>query len=349
MGSWDRDQTTPHRPPLLSSLVIRPSASDGEGTGGVRAGGSDYEPGEVRHDLPLYSHSDRYSHDRGFRTRADSASPPRQRGGDHHYSTIFDNSGGPPRSREFAGRRDPGRYRDPSPPYMRGRGGGRMFGRGFERPGFGRGLLRREGMGRNNPNVRPREGDWICPDHLCNNLNFARRDSCNSCKRFRYAPGGSPRRGYPRPVPPFASHRRFPGLPMDLSPGRTNGYRSPPRRDFGPGDLPPDRYEGQFSDLSMRRDHLNYPEDEFRRRDNFERSVEMNWGHRVRGRENLYNERREFERQPHSPHVAAVAPPVSPPPPAVPRGRWARDMRERSRSPLRRAPPQKEYRRLYGE
>ncbi|KAL6984784.1 hypothetical protein U1Q18_018163, partial [Sarracenia purpurea var. burkii] len=48
MGTRERDQTTPHQP-LLSSLVVRPTDS-----GGGAAGGSDYEPGEVRR-------SDRFS------------------------------------------------------------------------------------------------------------------------------------------------------------------------------------------------------------------------------------------------------------------------------------------------
>ncbi|XP_070490170.1 zinc finger Ran-binding domain-containing protein 2-like [Chironomus tepperi] len=31
-------------------------------------------------------------------------------------------------------------------------------------------------------------GDWFCPDKSCNNLNFARRDSCNRCKKPREDP-----------------------------------------------------------------------------------------------------------------------------------------------------------------
>ena len=65
MTSRDKDQTTPHHQPLLSSLVIRPSVSDGgaDGAGGGRV--SDYEPGEVRREPPSYSRSDRYSDDPG--------------------------------------------------------------------------------------------------------------------------------------------------------------------------------------------------------------------------------------------------------------------------------------------
>ena len=65
MTSRDKDQTTPHLQPLLSSLVICPSVSDSgeDGAGGGRV--SDYEPGEVRREPPSYSRSDRYSDDPG--------------------------------------------------------------------------------------------------------------------------------------------------------------------------------------------------------------------------------------------------------------------------------------------
>lgn len=66
MGSRDKEQTTPHHQPLLSSLVVRPSVSDGGGDGGGgRGGGSDYEPGEVRREPPSYYRSDRYSDEPG--------------------------------------------------------------------------------------------------------------------------------------------------------------------------------------------------------------------------------------------------------------------------------------------
>ena len=69
MGSRDKDQATSHHQPLLSSLVVRPSASDGAdgggGGAGGRGGGSDYEPGEVRREPPPYSRSDRYKDEPG--------------------------------------------------------------------------------------------------------------------------------------------------------------------------------------------------------------------------------------------------------------------------------------------
>ncbi|ESR64431.1 RanBP2-type domain-containing protein [Citrus sinensis] len=343
MGSRDKDQTASHHQPLLSSLVVRPSVSDGAGDGGRGGAGSDYEPGEVRREPPSYYRSDRYPDDPGYRTRAGSASPVRRRDADHRHGSSFDHAGGTSRSREVGSRRDTGRYREPSPPYVRGRGVvGRPPGRAFDGPGFGPG----PGVGRNNPNVRPREGDWICPDPLCANLNFARREYCNNCKRFRYAPGGSPRRGYPGPPPPPPPPRRFPGPPIAISPGRTvNGYRSPPRgwardgpRDFGPGVLPPPRHEGRFSD-HMRRDRLEYPEDDYRGRN--KPIPPMDWGHRDRGRDNFFNERKGYERR-------LPSPPVPPLPPHG--GRWSRDVRERSRSPIRAAPPPKDYRRdMYGD
>lgn len=99
--------------------------------------------------------------------RAGSVSPVRgRRNADHRYSPDIDHSDGPRRSRGFGRGRDVSRYRDYSPPpYGRGRDIGR-FGRGFPGPGLGPGPFRGNGMPRGNPNVRPREGDWMCPDPL---------------------------------------------------------------------------------------------------------------------------------------------------------------------------------------
>lgn len=278
----------------------------------------------------------------GYRIRGGSRSrsPVRRRNADHHYRSDFDHSAGFSRSRGFGGGREPGRYRDSSPPYARARGGGggRPFGRGFNGPSFGPGPFRGGGgMAKNNPNVRPREGDWFCPDPSCGNLNFARRDSCNNCNRYRPAPGGSPpRRGAYSGPPPLHTPRRFSGPPLDRSPIRTmNGYRSsPPRswardgpREFGAGGPPP-----HLGHHHARRDRPDYPEEILRERSKFDRPVPppLDWGHGDRGREDFFNERKGYERR-------LPSPPPPPPLPLPPRGsgRWGHDGRERSRSPMR--------------
>ncbi|KAH7853585.1 hypothetical protein Vadar_004394 [Vaccinium darrowii] len=350
MGSREKDHAAPHQP-LLSSLVVR--ATDSGGGGG--AGGSDYEPGEVRR-------SDRFSDNLGYRIRAGSGSPVRRRNADHRYSPDFDRRVGLPRGRGFGSGRSPGRYRDYSPPYGRGRGrGGRFADRGFDGPGFGPGPFRNDGIPRNNPNVRPREGDWMCPDPACNNLNFARRDHCNNCKRHRFAP---PRRGYLGPPPP---PRRFPGPPLvNRSPpsrAMNGGFRSPARgwarespRDFGAAGGPPPhpRYEGRFPDDHMRRDRLDYPPEDHRgERSKFDRPLPpLDLGNRDRGRDHFFDDRKGYERRPLSPPLplSLRSPPLPPSMPLPPR-RWERDARERSRSPIRGGPPPpKDYRRdMYAE
>lgn len=131
---------------------------------------------------------------------------------------------------------------------------------------------------------------------------------------------------------------------MDRSPGRAiNGYRSPPRswardgpRELGLGGPPHPRREGRFFDHPIRRDRPDYLEDDFRERSRLDRPMpQLDWG-RDRGRDNM-NDRKGYERRPLSPPL-----PVPPPPH---RGRWAHDVRERSRSPIRDLPPPKDYRR----
>ncbi|GMH03304.1 hypothetical protein Nepgr_005143 [Nepenthes gracilis] len=344
-----KDQISPHQP-LLSSLIVRPSDSGGGG-----GAGSDYEPGEVRLDVPPYSRSERYSDEHGYRMRTVSGSPVHRRDVDRRYSPDFDHPGDLRRRGFASGReavRSPGRYRDYSPPYHRRAGGSaRSVGRVFEGHGPGPGPFRGEGLHRNNPNVRPREGDWYCPDPLCGNLNFARRENCNNCSRYRYAPLGSPRRGYGGPPPASGPPRRFPGPPMDRSPGRfPNGFRSPPRgwlrdgpRDFGSGGLPPSRHEGRFPETHMRRGRLDYPEEDFRDRGKFGRLAPPEWVSRDRSHDRFLDDRKGNERRPPSP------PPLPPSPP--PRGRWPeRDERERSRTAIRGRPPPMDFpRELYME
>lgn len=222
------------------------------------------------------------------------------------------------------------------------------MGRAFDGHGFVSGLARGEGNGRNNPNVRPREGDWICPDLMCGNLNFARRDHCNSCNRSRNVPARSPRRAYHAPPPLHAPPRRYPGPPMDRSPERTlNGFRSPPRglardgpREYGSAALPPLRQESRFPDPHVRRERMDYIEDPYRGRNKFDRPPPLDWDNRDRGRDGFPDERKAFERRPLSPPA-----PLMPSLPHHRNGRWARDVRERSRSPIRGGLPPKDYRR----
>lgn len=273
----------------------------------------------------------------GYRLRAGSVSPVRRRDTRHRFSPGFEHSDGALRGRGFGNGRDTGRYRDYSPTYGRGKDGSRFAGRGYDQSASGLGALRGDGLRRNNPNVQPREGDWVCSDPLCKNLNFARRESCNSCNKPRFGSSGSPRRGYPGP-PLCPPRQRVPLPPLDHSPRRimNDGYRSPPRG-FAPRDFRPPgplaRHEGRFLDPLMRNDRRGFPEDESRDRFKYDRPMVPDWDHRDRWRDNFFNERRGYGRRALSP----------PPAPAVPPRSWAPHIRERSRSPVRGAPPPKDH------
>lgn len=124
-----------------------------------------------------------------------------------------------------------------------------------------------------------------------------------------------------------------------------NGYRSPPRswgrdgpRDFGGASgLPPSRHEGRISDHMRRGDRSHFAEDDYRGRN--KQMPPMDWGDRDRPRDSFFNDRKGYERRPPSPPLAQPVPPHH--------GRWGRDIRERSRSPIRGGggPPAKDYRR----
>ncbi|KAK9102720.1 hypothetical protein Sjap_019974 [Stephania japonica] len=322
------EQSPVRQHPHLSSLVIRPSDSGGGG-----GGGSDYEPGEVR---PPYSRSDRFTETNGHGKRAGSISPIRRRKVDH-YRDNFDGMG--QRGRGFRGGRGLRSFRDSSPPYGRGRGGGGRFSdRAFDDDEFDK-----RGLNRNNPNVAPREGDWFCPDPLCGNLNFARRDFCNNCDKPRSRPGDSPR-NFPRPPPP-----RFSSPPISRSLDRgMNGFRSPPPlplpwgRD-GPRDITPPhpRPGGRLPDYHPRRERpVLREEDDFGERGRFDRAMMPQWVTRDRGRVS-FSARRGFGIRN---ELRPMTPPPLAPPPLPPRAQWARDIRERSRSPIRngRTPPSKD-------
>ncbi|ESQ54345.1 hypothetical protein EUTSA_v10025603mg [Eutrema salsugineum] len=302
MGSNERDQ---HHPPHISSLVVRPSGSnDGESDRRAAAAG-DYDPGDFSRDRPSFARSDRHKGENGHRTRASSSSPARRAYEDHRHSD-HNHSGAPPRGRDLSSRREAsGRHRDYSPPYARGGAGARPHGRGFDGPGPADSMSRN-----NNPKVQPRDGDWYCLDPLCRNLNFARREYCNKCKRHRYVPANSP--------PPL---RHLPP-PMNFSPRRDfNGYRSPPPRGW-PRDYPPPRQDHPtWRDRERERDRLHYSDNEYPP----SRSLAPDW---VRT-EPL--PRPHYERRP---------PPLSPPLHPPRGGRLGRLSRERSRSPpLRHGPP----------
>ncbi|XP_078428185.1 RNA-binding protein-like protein isoform X2 [Wolffia australiana] len=121
------------------------------------------------------------------------------------------------------------KHPDVSPGYMCNGGSSRSF----SPPPYGRGALSAfdrardcwhrdgpDGQIRNDPNLAPRAGDWICKNPLCGNLNFARREYCNKCHKFRFEFAGSrvfvsPPRGRSRDRPRMSPRRGKPGLYRD--------------------------------------------------------------------------------------------------------------------------------------
>ncbi|CAN6207669.1 unnamed protein product [Urochloa humidicola] len=235
----------------------------------------------------------------------------------------FDDAVGPRYSHGYpGGGRGGTRLRDDSPPYGRG---GRSYGRGYGAPP-GKDFINIDGeyVHRNDPNLSPREGDWICQNPNCGNLNFARRTHCNNCNKFRYSareayePRRSPPRGYPSP-PPRGPPRMVP--PGDRAPPREmDRYRSPPRG-WGVGDprgygarSPPER-PVRFTDPSPK-DRMGFRgERDPRDRAKFEWSATDNYGRRERPHDGYPDRSRRRS--------------------GSPRANWGNDLRDRSRSPPR--------------
>ncbi|XP_062179103.1 uncharacterized protein LOC133883702 isoform X1 [Phragmites australis] len=260
------------------------------------------------HDEPL-----------GYRMHS-GPSPPRPR---RQEASIFDDAVGPRYTRGYQGDgRGRARFREGSPPYGRG---SRSYGRGYSAPGKEFINIDGEYVHRNDPNLSPREGDWICQIPNCGNLNFARRTHCNNCNKSRYAPeiyepSHSPRRGY---ISPPRGPQRIVGPPGDRAPPREmTRYRSPPHG-WGVDDprgyaarSPPDR-AGRFTEPSLKERMGFRGERDLRDRAKFEWSATDDYSQRERPHDGLYPDRSHRRS-------------------GSPRGNWGNDLRDRSRSPQNR-------------
>ncbi|XP_062228894.1 uncharacterized protein LOC133926804 [Phragmites australis] len=247
-------------------------------------------------------------------------SPPRPR---RQEASTFDGAVGPRYTRGYqGGGRGGARVREGSPPYQRG---GRSYGRGYSAPGKDFINIDGEYVHRNDPNLSPREGDWICQNPNCGNLNFARRTHCNNCNKYRYAPevyepSRSPRTGYfspPRGPPRTAAP------PGDRAPPREMArYRSPPHG-WGVGDprgyaarSPPDR-AGRFTEPSLKERMGFRGKCDMRDRVKFDWSATDDYSRREPPHDGLYADRSRRRS-------------------GSPRGNWGNGPLDRSRSPRNR-------------
>ncbi|KAJ4770169.1 Zinc finger Ran-binding domain-containing protein 2 [Rhynchospora pubera] len=239
--------------------------------------------------------------------------PHRRRSDEARFDPEFDGPVGPSRhGHVIRGGREDGRLRDRDNSLLNGREKG-VGGRGQGQSARGSGPHYEL---RNDPNLSPREGDWICQNPSCGNLNFARRTHCNICNQHRHATqlqkrSLSPRGGYfPSSPPP---HHRSPPVRMLGRPPERAIHREPVRYHRSPP-----------RDWAMDPGPFNPRGERLVRADLLERSGRLGW----QGNEE-FSRRERGVRDGFLPDTRRVRRSASPM-----RGRFGRDLRERSRSPI---------------
>ncbi|KAJ7558290.1 hypothetical protein O6H91_04G032300 [Diphasiastrum complanatum] len=336
----------------LSSLIVRPD--DGSDGGQEHGNGGPYSDREDRFAAG-YDYKESKSQSLLGHSSPGSQHKRTDPFGAHFEREPFHRGGGRWNYRGTG--RGRGRFSDHLPPLRRRPSPGieqdvPHFGRGFGGPGHGDShafSISEGGHPRNNPNVSPREGDWICSEPTCGNLNFSRRTHCNNCHKPRdMAPFGLGFGGVPRDFeepPPAAMIGGVP--PMGRGMGRgTGSFQIPPSvwEHEAPCDFdykPPIRFPEKFLDIPLGKDFRE--KEIFRGRDDFTDRERFNKGPFERerldkapmGRNNYGNSYRDTEsaeryRDRTDRELRGVKRPLSPPP------HWERNFRERSRSPVRR-------------
>lgn len=94
------------------------------------------------------------------------------------------------------------------------------------------------------------EGDWVCSDSTCNNVNFARRLACNLCGREKYSSKGDNKSS-------FSSSSHSHHQNQHSHPPSSNSYRDHRDRDDGGRERTrdkPERERGRPRDRSRGRD-----------------------------------------------------------------------------------------------